>query len=72
MIRVGSGGRGVNGDAAGRKIPGRGAYLCPRMECLQSARRSGSLSRRLRETVDEDIYRQVERAIENKQKVSIG
>ena len=72
MIRVGAGGNGVLFVTGKEKVAGRGSYLCPRLECLAFVRRSGALGRRLRQRVDEDLYRQIERAIEARQKVSVG
>jgi predicted RNA-binding protein YlxR (DUF448 family) len=61
MIRVAKGPDGVaavdprpaEGEAAGaagraRRLPGRGAYLCPKESCLAGALTSGRLARTLR------------------------
>jgi predicted RNA-binding protein YlxR (DUF448 family) len=32
----------------GRRLPGRGVYLCPGRECAERARRKGAIPRRLR------------------------
>ena len=46
------------------KLPGRGAYLCARRECLERARKSGALARALRTAVPESCYAELERRIE--------
>ena len=50
-------------DATGRKN-GRGAYLCPSMECLKMARKKKGLDRSFRMTVPEEIYDQLEKEME--------
>ncbi len=47
---VGSGSGAVGPDPSGRSH-GRGAYLCPRQECAQLARRKGSLDRSLKVSI---------------------
>ena len=42
------------------KAQGRGAYLCPRIECLQKARRSHALERALSAQIGEDVFAQLE------------
>ena len=41
------------------KAPGRGAYLCPNMECLKKAIRSKALDRSLEVPIPEEIYAQI-------------
>ena len=38
------------------KAPGRGAYVCPKTDCLKKAIKSRSLDRALDVTVPEEIY----------------
>lgn len=38
------------------KLPGRGAYVCPREECLKKAARSRALERAFGAALPEDIY----------------
>lgn len=47
------------------KLPGRGAYLCLRRECLERARKSGAIARALRTAVPESCYAELERCIES-------
>lgn len=47
-------------DATGRKN-GRGAYICPSMECLKKARRSKGLERSLKMAIPEDVYDNLEK-----------
>lgn len=38
------------------KLPGRGAYVCPRADCIERARERGSLERALRHGVPGEVY----------------
>jgi hypothetical protein len=38
------------------KLPGRGAYLCARRECLDKARKSRALARALKTEIPDEIY----------------
>ena len=46
------------------KAPGRGAYLCPNMECLKKAIRSKALDRSLEVPIPEEIYDRLEQEME--------
>lgn len=46
-------------DFKGKK-PGRGAYVCPRPECLQKARKSRALERAFSTAVPLEVYEQLE------------
>lgn len=46
-------------DATGRKN-GRGAYLCPSLECLAKARKNHGLERSLKVTIPEEIFESLE------------
>ena len=48
----------------GGKMNGRGAYLCPNMECLKKAIRSKSLERSLEVEIPEDVYARLEKEME--------
>ena len=64
MIRVV---RSPEGDVSldfGGKKNGRGAYLCPNMECLKKAIRSKSLDRSLEVTIPEDVYDRLQKEME--------
>jgi hypothetical protein len=45
-------------DMSGRK-PGRGAYLCRKVECVENAQKKDILSRVLKMKVDPQIYEQI-------------
>ena len=45
------------------KCPGRGAYLCPRVECLRLARKQGGLSWSFKGRVDPTVYDAIEEAL---------
>ena len=60
MIRVV---RGTDGNVSldfGGKLNGRGAYICPRMECLQKARKAKSLERSLEVPIPQEVYDRLE------------
>ena len=46
-------------DATGRKN-GRGAYICPSMECLKRAMKSRGLERSLKTSIPDTVYQQLE------------
>lgn len=46
-------------DATGRNN-GRGAYICPNMECLKLAMKNRGLERSLKTAIPESVYRQLE------------
>ena len=50
----------VSLDFHGKKN-GRGAYICPQMECLKKAIRSKALERSLEVPIPEEIYAQLEK-----------
>lgn len=45
----------VDFDPTGKRS-GRGAYICPKPECLEAARRGRQLERALERPVDEAVY----------------
>jgi len=49
-------------DATG-KAPGRGAYICPTVECLDRAKKTRALSRALECDMTEETYEQLKRVI---------
>ena len=56
LIRVVRGTDGnVSLDFSG-KLNGRGAYLCPEMECLQKAQKSKALERSLEVPIPQEVY----------------
>ena len=42
------------------KASGRGAYICPRPECLKKAQKSRALERALDAKIDETVFSQLE------------
>ena len=46
------------------KAPGRGAYICPKSECLKKARKSGSIGRVLEVEIPAEIYDEMETVME--------
>ena len=53
----------VSLDFHGKKN-GRGAYICPQMDCLKKAIRSKALERSLEVPIPEEIYNQLEKEME--------
>lgn len=58
---------GIVLDATGRKN-GRGAYLCPSMDCFRKAVKNKGLERSLKEKVPEETYESLKREIESIEK----
>lgn len=56
MIRVVRNAEGVVGIDKTGKASGRGAYICPRPECLQAAVRSKALEKALEAAIDASLY----------------
>ena len=50
-------------DATGRKN-GRGAYLCPSMECLRKAVKGKGLERSFKMTIPKEVYETLEKEME--------
>ena len=46
------------------KLPGRGAYLCPDMQCLKKAVKSRALERAFSAQIPAEIYERLEREME--------
>ena len=51
-------------DATGRKN-GRGAYLCPSMECLKKAVKGKGLERSFKMAIPKEVYEALEKEMEN-------
>ena len=47
------------------KLNGRGAYICPKGECLKKARKARSLDRSLEVTIPEEVYDRLEKEMEH-------
>ena len=48
------------------KEPGRGAYICYDMECLEKAKKSKRLEKDLEIKIEDEIYEQITKMIEKK------
>ena len=60
LLRIVRGPEGtVSIDPTGKRT-GRGAYLCPSIECLRSARKQGGLSWSFKERIDPAVYDSIE------------
>ena len=64
MIRVVRGTDGTVSLDFGGKMNGRGAYICPDMECLKKAIRSKALDRSLEVTIPEEVYDRLAKEME--------
>ena len=51
-------------DFTGKK-QGRGAYVCPNLDCLEKAHRSKGLERSFKCAVPKEVYEQLQRELEN-------
>ena len=60
LIRVRAPSGEISIDLVGKK-PGRGAYLCPDLECLKRARKSRALERALETVITPELYDELER-----------
>ena len=47
-------------DATGKKN-GRGAYLCPSVECFQKAVKSRGLERSFKQAIPQEVYEKLEK-----------
>jgi predicted RNA-binding protein YlxR (DUF448 family) len=65
MIRVVRGTDGTVSLDFGGKMNGRGAYICPDMECLKKAIRSKALDRSLEVTIPEEVYDRLQKEMES-------
>lgn len=64
MIRVLKTAEGeITLDATGRKN-GRGAYVCPSMDCLKKAIKSRGLERSFKVAIPKEVYETLEREME--------
>ena len=48
------------------KLSGRGAYICPKAECLKKAQKARSLERSLEVEIPQEVYDRLEREMEAK------
>lgn len=64
LIRVVRGTDGAVSLDFGGKANGRGAYLCPDLECLKKAQRSKALERSLEVPIPEEVYERLVREME--------
>ena len=49
----------------GGKLNGRGAYLCPDVQCLQKAQKAKSLERSLEVPIPQEVYARLEKEMED-------
>ncbi|MCI1931506.1 MAG: YlxR family protein [Clostridia bacterium] len=49
-------------DFTGKK-PGRGAYICPNLECLEKAQKSKGLERSFKSPVPQDVYEKLRKEL---------
>ena len=55
----------INVDEIGKQ-PGRGAYICYDMECLEKAKKSKKIEKALEIKIEDEIYEQMKNVIEKK------
>ena len=64
LIRVVKNAEGeISVDLTGKKN-GRGAYICPKLECLQKAQKSKALERSLEAEVPQQVYERLSKELE--------
>lgn len=61
LIRVVRGTDGVVSLDFSGKLNGRGAYICPQMECLKKAQKAKSLERSLEVPIPQEVYERLEK-----------
>lgn len=49
-------------DSTGKK-QGRGAYICPNIQCLEKAQKSKGLERSFKTSVPQDVYEELKREL---------
>ena len=64
LLRVVRGTDGIVSLDFSGKLNGRGAYICPRTECLQKARKTKALERSLETEVPEQVYERLSKELE--------
>ena len=47
------------------KLSGRGAYICPKTECMKKARKAKSLDKSLETDIPEEVYARLEKEMED-------
>ena len=52
----------ISVDLTGKK-PGRGAYICPKLECFAAARKSKGLERSFKSQIDKSVYELLEQQL---------
>ena len=65
MIRVVRGTDGVVSLDFGGKLNGRGAYVCPDMECLKKAQKSKALERSLEVPIPDEVFARLQKEMED-------
>ncbi|MBO4953746.1 MAG: YlxR family protein [Clostridia bacterium] len=54
----------VSMDLTGKKA-GRGAYVCPHLECLEKAQKSNRLERAFSQRISDEVYESLKKEIAN-------
>ena len=67
LLRVVRGTDGVVSLDFGGKLNGRGAYVCPRLECLKKAQKSKALERSLETPIPEEVFLRLSKEMEDGQ-----
>lgn len=62
LVRVVASENGLCADETG-KAHGRGAYICPNVECLDKAKKAKAFERALETDMSEDAYNGIKRVI---------
>ena len=67
LVRVVKSKEGSIALDVGTKLPGRGAYICKKAECLMKAKKARALERAFSETISEEIYESLTASIKEAQ-----
>jgi len=62
VVRVEHDEKGFILDSSG-KMNGRGAYICPKPDCLNLARKKKGLERSFKQAIPEEVYAQLEASL---------
>jgi predicted RNA-binding protein YlxR (DUF448 family) len=62
LVRVVAADGALSADETG-KAHGRGAYICPDVECLEKARKTKAFDRALETAMSEDAFNSIKRVI---------
>ena len=66
LVRVVRSETGIVFDKTG-KLPGRGAYVCPKHECLDRAIKTHTLEKALQDKIEDEVIQQLKRELDRRE-----